>query len=86
MKAHIIHDAHGAIRSLVIQSTQVPGELEIHPEKDELVTIVDLTEVFPEMTVDMGQENTKHELSLVARQIRSDFRLNPQRKTLERLK
>jgi hypothetical protein len=53
----------------------VPGKLEIQPEKDELVTTVELTEVFPEMTIDMGQENSKHQLYLIARQIRSDFRL-----------
>jgi hypothetical protein len=53
MLAHIIHDDRGTIKSVIFQGTEVQGDLEIQSEgKGDLVTVVDLTEVYPERAVD----------------------------------
>jgi hypothetical protein len=91
MIAHIFHDTSGTIKSVVLQGTEVEGELSIQPvNEDELVTAVDvdLDEVFRESAVGTGAGpgSSGHHLNLIARDIRSGFRLDVQRKTLERLK
>ena len=87
MIAHIIHDSGGRIISIAFQGTEVEGSLEIQSDKkDELVTTVDLDEVFPESRIDMGAERSRHHLHLLAREIQTGFRIDARRKTLERLK
>lgn len=89
MIAHIIHDSSGKIISVVFQGTEVEGELELQPQTEgELVTTVDLSEVFPESTVDTGAGSggPRRDLYQIARDIRSGFRLDVKRKKLERLK
>lgn len=89
MIAHIIHDNRGTIRSIVFQGAEVEGSLEIQPDEEgEFVTTVDLDEVFPESRVDTGADSgsSRHHLHLIASEIRTGFRLNAERKTLERLK
>jgi hypothetical protein len=89
MIAHIIHDDGGRIRSVVIQATEVEGELEIRSDQEgELVTVVDLSEILPESVVDMDadSESSRHHLYLIARDIRSGFRVDAKRRKLERLK
>lgn len=89
MIAHIIHDKSGSIKSVVFQGTELEGELEIEPgEGEDSVTAVDLSEVFPERAVDSDaeHEDSRHLLYLLARDIRSEFELDVERKTLKRLK
>jgi hypothetical protein len=89
MIAHIIHDKDGTIKSIVFQGTEIEGDLEIQSDtRGELVTPIDLSQVFPEGALDTGAgpESSRHRLYLMARDIRSGFRLDPKRKTLERLK
>jgi hypothetical protein len=86
MIAHIIHDADGTIRSVIFQSPEIEGgELEIQSDDDsDFVTTVTLHDTFPELAVDSGAEPSRHHLYLLARDIRRDFRIDPERSTLER--
>jgi hypothetical protein len=87
MIAHIIHDSSGAIKSIAFQSTEVDGQFEVRSvDKDDSVTAADLSEVFPENAVDQGTGSSRHLLYLLARDIRTGFRVNVKRKTLEKLK
>ena len=89
MIAHIIHDSGGTIKSVVFQGTEVEGELRIQAANEgELVTTVELDEIFQESPVATRDRlgGSGHHLFLLARDIRSGFRLDLQRKTLERLK
>jgi hypothetical protein len=87
MVALIIHDSQGTIRSVTLQATGAESDLEIQPHKDEAVTAVDLSEVFPGGAVDTGanSESSKDYLR-IGRDIRNNFRLDVKRKKLERLK
>ena len=87
MIAHIVHDDSGRIKSVVIQASELEGELEIHPpEQGDMVTTVELRDVFPEIAVDSGDDagSSKHQLYLIVRDIRNEFRVDAKRKTLER--
>jgi hypothetical protein len=86
MLAHIIHDADGTVRSVIFQSPEIEGgELEIESENDDdLITIVNLEESFPEIAVDAGAGLSRHHLYVLARDIRTNFRVDSKRKTLER--
>jgi hypothetical protein len=85
MKAHVIHDAGGTIRSVVFQSTELDGELEIASEEPgDTVTAVDLDEdVAPGRT---GSEPSHQDLSELGRRIRSGFEVDKDRGRLRRLK
>ena len=87
MIAHLTHDADGTIRSVFFQSSEIEdGELEIQSDDDsEFVTTVDLHETFPELAVDAGAGLSRHHLYLLARDIRSGFRVDQDHGTLERV-
>lgn len=78
MKAHVIHDASGTIKSVVFQSTDVEGELEISTEDAaDQVTMVDVD--------DAPAGAPGDELSTLGKKIRTDFKVGKGRK-LEKLK
>jgi hypothetical protein len=87
MVAHIVHDSQGTIRSVTLQATGAEGDLEIRPHKDEGVTAVDLSEVFPGRAVDTGADiESSKDCLQIGRDIRNNFRLDVNRKELESLK
>jgi hypothetical protein len=87
--AHVIHDRSGDIKSIVFQLMGEKGDLEISPEQDgESVVLVDLNEVIPETSAgaDAGQATSRQHLNDLADEIRSGFKLDKERKTLQRIK
>ena len=88
MIAHIIHDNKGSIRSVVIQSTEIEGELEIQTDQEgDLVSTVDLRGIYPVFGFDLPKdsEKSRRQHHFIARDIRMGFRFDVKRKRLERL-
>ena|ERR1043165_2093731 len=87
MIAHIFHDENGNINSIAIQATEIEGVLELQSEGEgEHVTTIDLNEVFPGSRVDGRTEfeDSRYHRNLIARDIRKEFRVDVNRKTLVR--
>ena len=85
MKAHVIHDARGTIKSVVFQSTELEGELKITSDgRGDVVTTVELDEeAAPGRTrADLSDQH----LSELGRKIRTGFRVDKDRRTLEKLR
>jgi hypothetical protein len=74
MKTHVIHDADGTIKSVVFQSAELQGELEIVPEgSGDTVTTVDLEEVAPGRK---GGPLSSRDLSELGHEIRTGFEVD----------
>jgi hypothetical protein len=88
MKAHIVHDAAGAIKSVVLQATEVEGELEISTDVPGVsVTVVDLADAAAAAALERLDDvaGSDEALSGVVSRIRSEFKIAGGYKGLERL-
>ena len=85
MKTHVIHDTRGTIKSVVFESTELGGELEIVSEgADDTVTTVDLREIAPGR--DDGGGLSVRDLSELGHEIRTGFVVDKDRGGLRKLK
>ncbi len=80
MKAHIIHDERGRIKSIAFESGDVEGSLEISSDfTGDAVTTLDLDEALPRGATDT-------DLSSLAEKIRTGFRVDKDRRKLDKLR